>query len=135
MTQTDKSFVQFQSMAYGYRAAWKVLDTYCLRFTREREAFNVRNIIARWAPPSENDSDAYIRTVVSLSGLGGYENIPRPNRYRPIAGRHDLCGVWSPLEGGGLGCHLARVRPGLAGPSPSAETNPRRGVRGTIRLG
>ena len=82
MTQTDKSFVQFQSMAYGYRAAWKVLDTYCLRFTRERKVFNVRNIIARWAPPSENDTDAYIRTVVSLSGLGGYENIPRPNRYR-----------------------------------------------------
>ena len=23
MEQTDKSFVQFQSMAYGYRAAWK----------------------------------------------------------------------------------------------------------------
>ena len=82
MTQTDRSFVQFQSMAYGYRAAWKVLDTYCLRFTREREVLNVRNIIARWAPPSENDTEAYIRTVVSLSGLGANENIPRPHRYR-----------------------------------------------------
>ena len=82
ITQTDKSFVQFQSMAYGYRAAWKVLDTYCLTFRRERKAYNVRNIIARWAPPSENDTEAYIRTVVSLSGLGGNENIPRPRRYR-----------------------------------------------------
>ena len=82
MIQTDRSFVQFQSMAYGYRAAWKVLDTYCLRFTREREVFNVRNIIARWAPPSENDTEAYIRTVVSISGLGANENIPRPHRYR-----------------------------------------------------
>ena len=45
-TQTDKSFVQFQSMPYGYRAAWKILDTYCLRFCRERTAYNVRNIIA-----------------------------------------------------------------------------------------
>ena len=81
-TQTDKSFVQFRSMAYGYRAAWKILDTYCLHFRRERKAYNVRNIIERWAPPAENDTKAYIRHVVSLSGLGGNENIPRPNRYR-----------------------------------------------------
>ena len=26
--QTDKSFVQFTTMAYGYRAAWKVLESY-----------------------------------------------------------------------------------------------------------
>lgn len=81
-TQTDKSFVQFQFIAYGYRAAWKILDTYCLRFRRERTAYNVRNIIACWAPPSENDTEAYVKAVVKLSGLGGNENIPRPNRYR-----------------------------------------------------
>ena len=81
-TQTDRSFVQFESMAYGYRAAWKTLDTYCLRFRRKRQPYNVRNIIARWAPPSENDTDAYVRAVVKLSGLGGNENIPRPHRYR-----------------------------------------------------
>ena len=81
-TQTDKSFVQFESMAYGYRAAWKTLDTYNLRFRREHKPYNVRNIIARWAPPSENDTEAYVKAVVKLSGLGGNENIPRPNRYR-----------------------------------------------------
>ena len=81
-TQTDREFVQFQSMAYGYRAAWKILDTYCLRFRRERKVYNVRTIISRWAPPTENDTDAYIKSVVRLSGLGGNENIPRPNRYR-----------------------------------------------------
>ena len=82
--QTDKSFVQFVSMAYGYRAAWKVLDTYCLTFRRERKAYTLRNIIARWAPPSENDTDAYVRSVVKLSGLGGNENMSRPLR----AGRY-----------------------------------------------
>ena len=81
-TQTDKAFVQFQSMAYGYRAAWKVLDTYCLRFKRERKVYNVRNIIGQWAPPTENDTDAYVRAVVMLSGLGGNENMPRPKHYR-----------------------------------------------------
>lgn len=82
INQTDKAFVQFESMAYGYRAAWKVLDSYCLRFKRERKLYNVKNIIARWAPPTENNTDAYVRSVVMLSGLGGNENMPRPKHYR-----------------------------------------------------
>ena len=82
IAQTDKAFVQFTSMAYGYRAAWKILDTYCLAFKREGKAYNVRNIIGRWAPPTENDTDAYVRAVVKLSGLGGNENMPRPKHYR-----------------------------------------------------
>ena len=82
INQTDKAFVQFQSMAYGYRAVWKILDTYCLTFKRERKAYNVRNIIGRWAPSTENDTDAYVRAVVKLSGLGGNENMPRPKHYR-----------------------------------------------------
>jgi hypothetical protein len=82
IAQTDKAFVQFTSMAYGYRAVWKILDTYCLTFKRERKAYNVRNIIGRWAPPTENDTDAYVRAVVKLSGLGGNENMPRPKHYR-----------------------------------------------------
>ena len=78
--QTDEDFVQFTTMAYGYRAAWKVLDTYFMHFKRERKVYNVRNIIARWAPPSENDTDAYIRAVLLMTGLGGYENLSRPMR-------------------------------------------------------
>ncbi|MBO5250785.1 MAG: structural protein P5 [Bacteroidaceae bacterium] len=76
--QTDRSFVQFNSMAYGYRAAWKVLQSYYNRFTHQSQPFTVRNIISRWAPPSENDTEAYIRTVLSLSGLGGKENLLPP---------------------------------------------------------
>ena len=79
--QTDTEFVQFESMAYGYRAAWKVLDTYFLTFKRERKPYMVRNIIARWAPPTENDTDAYVRQVTLLSGLGGRENLIRPKQY------------------------------------------------------
>lgn len=76
--QTDKCFVQFENMAYGYRAAWKVLETYWKRFREKRELFTVKNIINRWAPPNENDTEAYIRTVLKLTGLGGNENLPRP---------------------------------------------------------
>ena len=49
--QTDKSFVQFETMAYGYRAAWKILQTYYERFCTQGKAYTVRNIIERWAPP------------------------------------------------------------------------------------
>ena len=78
--QTDKSFVQFTSMAYGYRAAWKTLESYWKYFHDLPKPFNVRNIITRWAPPTENDTENYIRTVLSLTGLGGNENMAQPSR-------------------------------------------------------
>ena len=78
--QTDKAFVQFESMAYGYRAAWKTLESYWKYFHDLPKPFNVRNTITRWAPPTENDTENYIRTVVKLSGLGGNENFPQPSR-------------------------------------------------------
>lgn len=73
--QTDKSFVQFTSMAYGYRAAWRVLASYRERFAKEGQPLTPRTIIQRWAPPIENNTDAYLRTVCRLTGLGGNERL------------------------------------------------------------
>ena len=73
--QTDKSFVQFTSMAYGYRAAWRVMASYRKRFRKECKPFTPRTIIHRWAPPSENNSEAYLHTVCLLTGLGGNEQM------------------------------------------------------------
>lgn len=73
--QTDSEFVQFTSMAYGYRAAWRVLTSYRERFAKEGQPLTPRNIIRRWAPPSENNSDAYLRTVCRFTGLGGNERL------------------------------------------------------------
>ena len=67
-------------MAYGYRAAWKTLDSYWKHFKRLRQPFTVRAIISRWAPPSENNTDAYVTTVLRLTSLGGNERLPRPLR-------------------------------------------------------
>ena len=78
--QTDPSFVQFVNMAYGYRAAWKILESYWNHFHRTRQPYQVKTIIARWAPPTENDTKAYIHSVLRLSGLGGVENLPQPSR-------------------------------------------------------
>ena len=40
----------------------------------------MKTIITRWAPPNENDTQAYIRTVLRLSSLGGNEHLPQPSR-------------------------------------------------------
>lgn len=77
--QTDKSFVQFETMAYGYRAAWKILQTYYERFCMQSKPFTVRNIIERWSPPTENDTEAYIKNVLLLSGIGGKEKLLPPS--------------------------------------------------------
>ena len=78
--QTDKEFVQFTSMAYGYRAAWKILESYWKLFHENGLPYNVTNIISRWAPPTENDTQNYIRTVLKFTSLGGKENLPQPSR-------------------------------------------------------
>ena len=67
--QTDRSFVQFKSMAYGYRAAWKTLESYWKHFKRLRQPFTVQNIVHRWAPPSENNTVTYIRFVCEKMGV------------------------------------------------------------------
>ena len=78
--QTDKSFVQFTTMAYGYRATWKVLESYWHHFHLSRQPYTPATIIGRWAPPAENDTQSYLRTVLSLTSLGGKENLPQPSR-------------------------------------------------------
>ena len=35
----------------------------------------IEDIISRWAPPSENDTKAYIRSVCALTGIGGKERL------------------------------------------------------------
>ena len=78
--QTDKAFVQFTSMTMGYRAAWRILETYYKHFEAQHKPFTPRNIILRWAPPNENDSEAYLRRVCRLTNLAGNEALARPSR-------------------------------------------------------
>lgn len=78
--QTDKAFVQFTSITMGYRAAWRILETYYKHFEAQHKPFTPRNIIYRWAPPNENDSEAYLRRVCQLTNLAGNEALVRPSR-------------------------------------------------------
>ncbi len=65
----DAAFKQFDSIEWGYRAIFVILDTY-----RHKHGLRtLRGIIGRYAPPSENDTDAYVRTVATLA------RIPHPD--------------------------------------------------------
>ncbi len=64
-TQTDKSFVQFKSRVYGYRAAFKILHTYI-----SKGKDTIGKIIAKWAPSSDgNNTQSYINYVSSTTGI------------------------------------------------------------------
>lgn len=63
--QTDKEFCEFQTMAYGFRAAFRTLITY---YTKH-DCRNLENIIFRWAPPKENNTLAYLTHVSLKAGI------------------------------------------------------------------
>jgi len=58
----DKAFKQFQTPAYGYRAAFVTLSTYL-----ERGWNTIEKIVQHWAPPSENNTQSYIAAVEKFS--------------------------------------------------------------------
>ena len=57
----DSAFKQFESLAWGYRAIFVLLDTYRIRYGLD----TIRGMISRWAPPSENHTETYIRASAS----------------------------------------------------------------------
>ena len=78
---TDKEFEEFTSMPFGYRAAWKLMDTYRIRLRQAGESYTLENIIHRWAPPEDgNDTTAYLRTVIRLLDykVAGRQPLPSP---------------------------------------------------------
>lgn len=63
--RTDKSFCQFTAPEYGIRAMIIILRNY-----EKKHGLNTaRKIINRWAPPVENDTEAYINSVAKQVGV------------------------------------------------------------------
>ena len=75
-TQNDPSFCQFETMAYGWRAAFVLLTR---TYYHTYRLFTIRNIIRRWAPPGENNTEAYIRNVARLTGIDPDEPLGIPS--------------------------------------------------------
>lgn len=61
----DPDFKEFSSVAYGYRAMFVLLDTY-----RSRYGLNtIRQMLNRYAPPTENFTEGYVRFVADYTGV------------------------------------------------------------------
>lgn len=72
----DKEFKQFESMAYGYRAIFKILRNYQVNYKLN----TIRQMISRWAPENENDTANYISFVSERSGIPADDPIRTDNR-------------------------------------------------------
>ena len=63
--RTDKSFCQFVSAKWGIRALAKILLVY-----QDKHGLDtVEKIINRWAPPVENNTEAYVQAVAQYMNV------------------------------------------------------------------
>ena len=74
--QTDAQFCQFESLEWGWRAAFCLLTR---TYYHTYRLFTIRKIIQKWAPPNENNTQAYIANVSRLTGIGPDEPIGIPS--------------------------------------------------------
>lgn len=63
--QDDPDFCQFTAPSDGIRALMKIL----LAYYRRHNLVTVRQLIGRWAPPNENQTDAYVAAVCDSLGV------------------------------------------------------------------
>jgi hypothetical protein len=65
----DPEFEEFKDVVFGIRAGSRILKTY-----REKYGLtSVSGIINKWAPPVENDTQSYIKSVASKIGKDEHE--------------------------------------------------------------
>ena len=62
----DAEFIQFYTMEYGWRAAFVIL---CRTYYGKYGLKTIRDIVSRWAPAKENNTEAYIRHVSDYTGI------------------------------------------------------------------
>ena len=74
--QQDAAFCQFKSLEYGWRAAFYLLTR---TYYHKRRLYTIRTIIRRWAPESENNTEAYINNVSKLTGIDPDEPLGIPS--------------------------------------------------------
>ena len=77
-TQSDSSFCQFETFEDGWRAAFVLLTrTYYQKY----RLYTIRAIVSKWAPPGENNTEAYIRNVSRLTGISADEPLGIPSEH------------------------------------------------------
>ena len=94
-TQPDPAFATFETPVYGIRAGMKLLLTYQSRHGIK----TIRALIARFAPPNENDTVAYVAAVCKATGVNPDDTIGFLAHLIPLARaivRHE-CGDPAPF--------------------------------------
>ncbi|TQI79327.1 hypothetical protein FHU10_0599 [Serratia fonticola] len=74
-TGSDGRFATFETPEHGIRALGKNL----LSYNRLHGLDTVGGIITRWAPPKENETDAYIKAICARLGVGANDQIDVTN--------------------------------------------------------
>ncbi len=117
--QPDADFFTFEAPAFGIRAMARILQTYQEKHDRK----TIREIIGRWAPPEENQTDSYAEWVAKRmdtapdepidvshypTALGLVQAITRMENGAPPAGKP---AAWYPETTYERGLRLAGITP------------------------
>lgn len=78
---SNEGFVVFSSPVYGFRAAAKLMQTYRLRGWN-----TARKIVEAWAPPTENNTNAYLTDVCADAAIA-------PDDQLTLSDRATLCAL------------------------------------------
>ena len=65
-----RGFCKFKSISFGFRAAFVLIGNYL-----KTGADTIEKIISRWAPPHENNTEAYIRFVCEQTSIERNEKL------------------------------------------------------------
>jgi len=132
---TDGRFAQFKTPVWGIRALARVLIAYY----DKHQIRSVRAAINRWAPPIENNTEAYINQVAKAVGVGANEPINFHNytvlrpmveaiiRHENGPGRLKTANTWYDAATIDEGLRLA----GVVKPTRSALLTPQGAAAGT----
>lgn len=74
-TGSDGRFAKFETPEHGIRALGKNL----LAYNKRHGLDTVGEMITRWAPPKENDTDSYIKAICAQLGVGANDQIDVTN--------------------------------------------------------
>lgn len=95
--QYDSDFVVYVNMTYGIRALICLLRTYYTKY----HLTSVYEIISRYAPPSENNTDEYIDYVASHVKIDKHADLQLSfSKKYPCETLHLLCDAICTVESG-----------------------------------
>lgn len=76
----DPAFKQFRTMSLGYRAMFVLLHTYSVKYHLK----TLREMIERYAPPTENNTTEYVNFVSSRTKVADISTVDTMNERQMI---------------------------------------------------